>query len=102
MRELQHLDDPSQAPQPPGVSLLRIDPADTREMSEMPVEVCLFLRRRLGAFGRKVTQRISRRTNRAVGSGYGADKAPVPGNARGLRGWCAGHSRGHADVGEGA
>src|SRR5437016_13514106 len=86
MRELQHLNDASQTAQPAGVPLLRIHPADTEAMPEVPVEIRLFFRRRLGAPGRKAAQRISRRADRAAGPGYGADEAAVPGSARSVRG----------------
>src|SRR5260370_26287548 len=71
-------------------------------MSKVPVEICLFLWRRLRASGRATSQGISRRANRAAGPGYGADEAPVSGNAGCVRGRSAGHSRWHPDAGEGA
>jgi len=75
VRELQHFDDASQAAQPSGMSLLRIDPANSESLSEVPVEISLFFWRRLGAFGRKAAQGISWSANRAAGPGHGADEA---------------------------
>src|SRR6267142_6888995 len=98
MRELQHLDDASQTAQPAGVPLLRVDPADTEAMPEVPVEIRLFFWRRLGAPGRTPAQRISRRTDRAAGQGYGADQTAVPGNARSICGRRARYSGGHANA----
>src|SRR6266851_9822856 len=77
VRELQHLDDASQTPQPAGMPLLRFDPADTEAMSKMPVEVCLFFWRRLRASGRETSQRISGCAYRTAGPGYGADEEAV-------------------------
>src|SRR5882762_9996637 len=93
VRELQHLDDASQTPQPAGMPLLRFDPADTEAVSEVPVEICLFLWRRLRASGRKASQRISRRANRAAGAGDGADEEPLSVNS-----WC-GRGRGARSTG---
>src|SRR5882724_2177795 len=85
VRELQHLDDASQIPQPAGVPLLRIDPADTGAMPEVPVEIRLFFWGGLRAPGRKAAQRISRRADRAAGPGYSADEAAVSRNSRSVR-----------------
>src|SRR5467141_1882584 len=85
VRELQHFDDASQAAEPAGMSLLRLDPADSKNLSEVPVEVRLFFWRRLGTFGRKIAQGISRRANRAAGPRYGANQAAVSGNAGRVR-----------------
>src|SRR5882724_11678192 len=98
MRELQHLDDASQTAQPAGVPLLRIDPADSEAMPEVPVEIRLLFWRRLRAPGRAAAQRISRRADRAAGPGHGADEAAVPRNARSVRGRCARYSGRHADA----
>src|SRR3977135_3916411 len=100
VRELQHLDDAPQAPQPAGVPLLRIDPADTEAMLEVPVEIRLFFWRRLGALGRKAAQRISRCADRAAGPGHGADQEAVPRNARSIRGRRARYSGRHTDARE--
>src|SRR4029077_2696548 len=101
MRELQHLNDASQTAEPAGMPLLRFDPADTEAVSKMPVEICLFFWRRLRASGRETSQRISWRANRAAGPGYGADEAAVSGNAGCVRRRGPGHSRWHANAGEG-
>src|SRR6267143_1775562 len=81
--------------------LLRFDPADTKAMSKVPVEICLFLWRGLRASGRETSQRISLRANRAAGSGYGADEAAVSGNSWCVRRRGAGHSSWDANAGEG-
>src|SRR6267143_2880153 len=101
VRELQHLRDAPQAPQPAGVPLLRIDPTDTEAMSEVPVEIRLFFWRRLRASGRKAAQSISRRADRAAGPRYGADQEAVPRNARSIRGRHTRYSGGHTDAREG-
>src|SRR6266853_2707711 len=84
------------------MSLLRFDPADTGAMPKMPVEICLFLWRRLRASRRETSQRISRRANRASGPGYGADEAAVSGNTGCVRWRGAGYPRRHANAGKGA
>jgi len=43
VRELQHLDDASQTPQPAGMPLLRFDPADTEAVSEVQSNNVYFL-----------------------------------------------------------
>src|SRR5882762_8102114 len=101
VRELQHLDDASQTPQPAGMPLLRFDPADTEAVSKLPVEICLFLWRGLRTSGRETSQRISRRTNCAAGPGYGADQAAIPGDIGCVRGWGAGYPCRYANAGEG-
>ena len=82
VRELQHLDDVSQEPQPPGMPLLRLAPTGAEAVPEMPVEIRLFLRRRLGASRGTTAQGVSRRANRAARSRHRANQAPVSGNAR--------------------
>src|SRR5439155_9486530 len=67
VRELQHLDDASQAAQPAGMSLLRIDSSNSKGLSEVPIEVRLFFWRRLGALGRTAAQGIPRRAHRPAG-----------------------------------
>ena len=47
VRQLQHLDDLSQEPQPARMPLLRLDSASAQAVPEMPIAICLFLRRRL-------------------------------------------------------
>src|SRR5260370_5233420 len=83
------------------MSLLRIDPADSQSLSEVPVEVRLFFRRRLRTSGRKAAQRISGSTHRAAGPRRGADEAAVSGDAWRVRWRCAGHSSWHANASEG-
>ena len=101
MRELQHLDDLSQAPQPAGVPLLRIDPGGSQGMPEVPIEVRLFFRRRLRASGRTSAQGISRRAHRAARSRHRANQAAVSGNAGRVCRRRARHSGRHANAGEG-
>src|SRR5277367_819305 len=68
----------------------------------MPVEICLFFRRRLGASGRKIAQGVSRGADCAAGSRHGANQAAVSGNAWCVCQWGAGYIGGDADAGEGA
>src|ERR1700680_3651248 len=81
--------------------LLRVDPANSEAMSEVPVEIRIFLWRRLRASGRAIAQRISRRENRAARSRYGANQAAIPGNARRVRRWRARYFGRHANAREG-
>src|SRR5216684_2328585 len=80
MRELQHLHDVSQAPQPARMPLLRRDPAGAEAMSQVPVAICLFLWRRLGASGGAAAQGISWNADRAARSRYSANEAAVSGD----------------------
>src|SRR5258708_21747993 len=102
VRELQHFDDASQAAQPAGVPLLRIDPADSQDLSEVPVEVRLFFWRRLGAPGRKIAQGISWSAHRAAGPGHCPYEAAVSRDAGSVRGRGAGYSRPTPDPAQGA
>src|SRR5258706_11897382 len=61
MRELQHFDDAPQAAQSSRMPLLRFAPANSEAMPEVPIQIRLFLWRRLRASGRTPAQRISRR-----------------------------------------
>ena len=83
------------------MSLLRIGSRNPKSLSEVPVEVRLFLWRRFGTPGRTAAQGISWRAHRPAGPRYGAHKAAVSGNARRVCGRSSGHSRWHTDAGEG-
>src|SRR5260370_11000080 len=91
MRKLQHFDDASQATQPAGIPLLRIASADSQSLSEVPVEVRLFFRRRLRAPGRKAAQGISPRAHRTVGPRHVAHEATVSADSWSIRVRRTGH-----------
>src|ERR1700719_216240 len=63
MRKLQHFHDPSQAPQSARMPLLWVAEADTEALSQVPIEIRLFLWRRLRAPGGAFAQRISWRAH---------------------------------------
>src|ERR1700686_2005667 len=83
MRKLQHFHDPSQAAQPPRMSLLLLVEADTEAVPEMPIEIRLFLWRRFGTFGRASPQGISRCAHSPARPRYRTYQAAISGNA-----WC--------------